>query len=1031
MRDRTESDAGEADRAEPERSARALGALTAATLDAFFMKDTEGRFLACNLAAAQAIGRPVSEIIGRLDSELFPPGVARKLRADEQAIIDSGRARSYEEVVPYAGLDRTWITTKAPFRDASGAIAGIVGSSHDISVRKQIEQALRQSNAVLEAVVEGTTDAVFVKDREGRMLLANEALARLTGKPSREIIGQDDTAIFPPEVARRFQEDDRRIMQTGETVTYEETIGQLEPQTFLTTKGAWRDAEGRVVGVFGIARNISERKRAEAEILRALAAEREARQQADDARRDAERAARRLSDLQAILEATLAPLDLDTLLLRVTGRIATAFEVDTVAVLLLDAERRELVVRAAIGLDEAIRQGLRFSVERGVAGQIMREDRPIQVEDVSAVELASPILRERGVRSLLGVPLRVGERVIGVVHMGKLTPHRFDQEDVRFFELIADRIAIAIERNRMFEEVQRARAAAEAAEQALRAATLEREAANERLAHQLELTRAISANLGEGVATLDRDGRMTFLNPAGERILGWTQAELLGRPLHDVIHFQRADGVPVAARDCPQLAVLGTGMPLRNEDDVFTRKDGSMVPVSVMTAPVRRGDQVDGIVFSFYDISERKRAEQAARFLAAASATLASSLELDVMLERFARLAVPELADWCAIDLVENGALRRAALAHAEPERAALARELGELPVSVVEASHPLQSVLGSGQAKLGRDPGELARAMVLPPTASSELRRLGCGGHLIIPLLVRERIVGACTLLAAPSVRFDETDLTHALELGRRVAIAIDNARLYQEAEQASRAREELLAVVSHDLRNPLSAIVASSEGLDRILPAGEVGDRLRRYVATIRRSGDRMDRLIRDLLDAARIEAGRFAVRRWHYPLEPLIQEILELQAPIAEQKSIRLERRVAAGLGDVSCDRDQILRVLSNLVGNAIQHTPRQGRITLSADALGGMLRLGVSDSGPGIPSDQIEHLFDRYWQGRRASLGGAGLGLFISRGIVAAHGGQLWVESQVGQGSSFWFTLPRADALARRPEAQRGHAVARSR
>ncbi|MHB8873475.1 MAG: sensor histidine kinase [Myxococcaceae bacterium] len=266
------------------RSARVLSALTTATVDAFYVKDRQGRFLAANALAAASVGLRPEDMVGKLDSEVFSPQVWGRLRENDLAIMGSGEARTYEEAIFSAGVSWSWLTTKAPFRDAKGEVAGIVGISRDISALKRAQQALIESNSLLRSVVEGTPDAVFVKDREGRSLLANSALARLFGKQVEDLLGKDDSANWPPEVVRRFAEDDRRVMETGMPVTYEETLGAGESRiVFSTTKGPHRDADGRVIGVFGIARDITAQKQAEEQRVQLLANEREARAEAERA----------------------------------------------------------------------------------------------------------------------------------------------------------------------------------------------------------------------------------------------------------------------------------------------------------------------------------------------------------------------------------------------------------------------------------------------------------------------------------------------------------------------------------------------------------------------------------------------------------------------------------------------------------------------------------------------------------------------------------------------------------------------------
>ncbi|HLM47838.1 MAG TPA: HAMP domain-containing sensor histidine kinase, partial [Myxococcaceae bacterium] len=207
----------------------------------------------------------------------------------------------------------------------------------------------------------------------------------------------------------------------------------------------------------------------------------------------------------------------------------------------------------------------------------------------------------------------------------------------------------------------------------------------------------------------------------------------------------------------------------------------------------------------------------------------------------------------------------------------------------------------------------------------------------------------------------------------------------------------------------------------LRRLVPEGEQGERMRKHTRTIEHSVERMDRLIRDLLDMASIHAGQVKLEVGRYAADDLVREGLVLLEPLAIQKRIELRTRLCRERLWVSCDRDRVYQVLSNLVGNALKFTPEGGRVTVEVEPEGDFVRFSVKDTGPGLPAEALPHLFQPFWQARRTARQGTGLGLFISRGIVEAHGGGLEVDSQEGRGSTFSFTLPRASLTAERERA----------
>jgi signal transduction histidine kinase len=248
------------------------------------------------------------------------------------------------------------------------------------------------------------------------------------------------------------------------------------------------------------------------------------------------------------------------------------------------------------------------------------------------------------------------------------------------------------------------------------------------------------------------------------------------------------------------------------------------------------------------------------------------------------------------------------------------------------------------------------------------------------------------------------------ATELARRAALAMDNARLYGEAQAATRARDDVLAIVSHDLRNPIHTIQMSAALLAELYPNPQ--DMLTRQLAVIRRGAVRANALIQDLLDVTRIDSGTLAVD--HAPLDAraLIEEAVTEMRPIAEEKRLAIEAGWRGEPASMRGDRDRLMQAFQNLIGNAVKFTPAGGRIELVGELRDAMVELRVQDSGAGIPAAHLPHLFDRFWQAKRTGRAGAGLGLYITRGIVDAHGGTIRVESVEGKGTTFVMRFPRA-------------------
>lgn len=249
----------------------------------------------------------------------------------------------------------------------------------------------------------------------------------------------------------------------------------------------------------------------------------------------------------------------------------------------------------------------------------------------------------------------------------------------------------------------------------------------------------------------------------------------------------------------------------------------------------------------------------------------------------------------------------------------------------------------------------------------------------------------------------------------------------MYREAQRTIDAREQVLKIVSHDLRNPLHTI-SMSTSLMLEVPMDEA-QRVKR-LQMIKRAGERMTRMVQDLLDVAKFESGRLGIDKRSVEIAPLVGEAADMLRPLAAERSLRLETSVVDDLPPVAADAGRMLQVFSNLIGNAIKFTPPGGRILVRAEPVAGQARFSVSDTGPGIPAAQLPQVFGRFWQADVTDRRGIGLGLAIAKGIVEAHGGRIWVESEVGRGTTFYFTLAggtdtrRSESAIRIPAAAAG-------
>jgi len=328
-------------------------------------------------------------------------------------------------------------------------------------------------------------------------------------------------------------------------------------------------------------------------------------------------------------------------------------------------------------------------------------------------------------------------------------------------------------------------------------------------------------------------------------------------------------------------------------------------------------------------------------------------------------------------------------------------------------AQHLTSTLVGYCAVDLRLGVGRVARLATAYRDSAQQaaIEELAARSPVAAPIVIGGRTVGTLTLAAAPGGPAD-VGATLADELARRVALSVENARLRAELRDLRRSREEMLSIVSHDIRNPLGVVLTGSALLLRGSLPPDKQDRARRQVEAIQRAGYRINVLIRDLLDFSSIEGGELLLTRRPHDVAGLLSEAVDVLRPTAATKSQELASEPLAQAMTVSCDRERVVQVLANVVGNSMKFGPMGGHIRVSAAADGPIVRFTVADDGPGMEPDELANLFDRSWQAQRKNRDGVGLGLAIVRGIVEAHGGRIWAESALGEGTRVHFTLASA-------------------
>jgi PAS domain S-box-containing protein len=464
------------------------------------------------------------------------------------------------------------------------------------------------------------------------------------------------------------------------------------------------------------------------------------------------------------------------------------------------------------------------------------------------------------------------------------------------------------------------------------------------------------------------------------------------------------------------------------------RKDGIYHWHLLRTLPMRDDEgRIIQWLGTATDIHNIKLAEESERFLAEASTRLASALDYQVALERLARLVVERLADWCVIDILEDGDFRPLAVAHRDAAKESRLRDMRNRYPVVKDRPSLVREVAQSGTpVLLAEVPVSLLNFYARDDQHFQAISDLSPRSSMLVPLIARGRALGVISLAIAESDRrYDDADLALARDLARHAALALDNARLYREAQEANRLKDEFLATVSHELRTPLNAMMGWAE----MLCTGRLDDEMRgQAYETIARNARSQARIIDDILDVSRIITGNLRIDAEPVELAAIVGTVIEAVRPAALAKKITFDVALDEAAGAVSGDAGRLQQVAWNLLSNAIKFTPENGRVTVRLDRDGAEARLTVCDDGCGIKPEFLPHVFDRFRQADSSYTrrhGGLGLGLAIVRHLVEMHGGTVTAESGgEDRGATFIVRLPLLKEEGAKMKAEAGETCAAS-
>ncbi len=891
-------------------------------------------------------------------SPIVPPGETDSSRDLLAGALAGERLTGVESVRRRKDGSRVHVSiSTAPLPARGGEGGGALVIFADVTAHKLAEDAARESRERLHEALDVLPVGIFLARADGRVEWQNHASRHIWGgvDPHAGEAGLAPYKGWWAGTSRVMREEEWALPRALEGEAVSGQLVEIEGfqgrrRTIINSAFPLRDAAGAVTGAIVVNEDVTARTRAEEE-LRRRSAFVEMLQEVAVAANEAESLEEALqTTLNSVCRHTGWPLG-HALLLDAQGTLASA-----------DLWHLPRPDRFA-----SLRRALRGAPGAGLAGRVVERGEPVWTVSTHGYPSAAG---EPEARAGFAFPIRVGREVVGVL---EFFSERTVEPDERLLEVmshVGTQLGRVVERRRALEALRES---------------------EERF--RLTFEKSPLARWLFDARTL----RILDVNEAALRQYGYTRQELL-------------------QMDAGALWPAGTQSPAAGADAAawsgahrHRTKEGALIDVEVTTHEIAHGG--GKVLLSVaLDVTERRRAEARLGLLELAGKVMGGLFEFEHRVESLARLTVPALADFCVVDVVgADGAPVRMAGAHADPSRAELLREIGS--PCAAEPGGPFAALRGDEPVLAAEVGPDIVRALAPTAGAAEALRRLAPRSIMVLPLAARGRTLGAVTLASAdPARRYGADDLSLAAELASRAALLLDNSRLYREATQATEAREEILAVVSHELRNPLAAIVAMVETLLHWLPDDAWRARERTQLESLLQTTGQMTRLVQDLLDVTRIEGGHFSVRAGPEDAGELIHETAELLRPLAERAGVRLESLPAAELPAVFADRQRVVQVIGNLVGNAVRLTPAGGSVLVAAETRGGELWFRVTDTGPGISPEHLPHLFERFWRPRRAGGLGAGLGLAISRGIVEAHGGRIWAESGGAGGSTFYFTLP---------------------
>jgi PAS domain S-box-containing protein len=938
--------------------------------DAVIATDTEGRITNLNAVAesltgwtsGEAAGQPLERVFRIVNERTRRPVENPATRALREGVI-VGLA-NHTVLIARDGTERPIDDSAAPIRCKEGEVVGCVLVFRDVTERREAERRLQRSEERYRALVTATAQMVWTTDPDGLVVEDSPSWRAFTGQTYEQWRGRGWLdALHPDDRERAAAAWGRAVSgRTAYTVDYRVRRHDGEYRWTAVRGVPVPNDDGTIREWVGTNTDVTDLKRAEeaaaersritalrADVSTAFAAAQPVRE-----------------SLQGCCEALVAHLG------AAFARIWTHDEAGGM-----------LVLQASAGQYTHL-DGPHGRVKVGEfkIGRIAASRRPHLSNDVpndpqvSDREWAS----REGMVAFVGYPLLVEDRVVGVVAMFARRP----LTDAILSDLapLADQIAQHVHRKH----------------------------AEERLRESELRYRLVGQAANDAIWDWDLVTNRVVWNEGVQARFGYTLEQIAADASWWVEHIHPDDRDRI---DRGIHAAIDSGGESWQDEYRFRRADGSYAEVFDRGRVVRDGGRPVRMAGSMLDLTERKRAERTARFLAEASAALVDLTDYESTLQKVASLAVPTFADWCAVDMVdEAGGRRRVAVTHADPSKVRLAKEVeGRFPPRP-DAPHGIDRVLRTGEPELVEDiPDALLAAVAHDEEHLRTLRELGLRSYVCVPIRSLGRTLGGITFVAdQPGRRYDAADLRVAQDLASRAAVAIQNASLYRALKESDRRKDEFLATLAHELRNPLAPL---RNALQIMKLSGEQPAR-EQARTLMERQLEQMVRLVDDLMDVSRISRNKLELRRERVELARVVESAVETSRPLVEQQGHRLTVTLPPGPVFLDADLTRLAQVFLNLLNNSAKYTEPGGRIWLTAERQGSDVVVAVKDTGIGIPRDKLPGVFELFSQVEGTltrAQGGLGIGLSLVRRLVEMHGGSITAHSEgPGRGSTFTVRLP---------------------